>query len=274
MGVFMVAGVAHAQSGLLDHVSDFVDTPSDFHSASLNWAGYAAQGSVYTGVEGEWVVPEISPRGAHGANATWVGIGGIEGEDLIQAGTAAIEDRLGSVDYFAWFELLPDAAIPLPLDIVPGDTVRVRVQEEWPTYWLITVENVTTGREITIPTRYNSTRSSAEWIQERPVIGGEEFVELSDFDLVEFREAYAIADGKRVSLLESGAQRISMRDIYGETLATPTSVAHSGHSFSVQHIEQKTAGVPIFSLVENEYGDALVVTLAGYSVAFPLGNAI
>src|SRR6185503_10225868 len=55
---------------------------------STNWSGYAATGGTYTSVTGTWTVPTVSATTA-GADATWVGIGGINSTDLIQAGTEA-----------------------------------------------------------------------------------------------------------------------------------------------------------------------------------------
>lgn len=270
---FGTSVLADSRTDLLDQiarVSEVSEFPEDFHSASLNWAGYAATDAEYTGVEGTWVVPEIKPKGVHSAYATWVGIGGIEGEDLIQSGTAAIENRVGDVDYFSWFELLPDAAIPLPVDIAPGDTVSVRITEEWPTYWSIEFENVTTGEDITIPARYNSSRSSAEWIQERPVIGGDELIELSHFETVEFQKGFAIQDGRRVSIEESGASRISMKDFYGETLAVPSDLQPTGEGFAVARHTPVVEAVPLFSGHAHPRGYVIVLTVMGYSVAIPL----
>jgi peptidase A4-like protein len=54
---------------------------------SRNWAGYAATGGSFRQVSATWSVPQFAPDSPAGADAIWVGIGGVHGTDLIQAGT-------------------------------------------------------------------------------------------------------------------------------------------------------------------------------------------
>src|SRR2546427_4217339 len=60
-------------------------TPASVTSSSSNWSGYAASGGTFTSVTATWTVPTVSAT-SPGADATWVGIGGLESQDLIQAG--------------------------------------------------------------------------------------------------------------------------------------------------------------------------------------------
>src|SRR2546427_2616225 len=60
-------------------------TPASVTSSSSNWSGYAANGGTFTSVTATWTVPTVSATSS-GADATWVGIGGLESQDLIQAG--------------------------------------------------------------------------------------------------------------------------------------------------------------------------------------------
>src|SRR5205807_743579 len=63
-------------------------TPASSASRSSNWSGYVANGGSFTAVTATWVVPQVSATST-GADATWVGIGGLNSRDLIQAGTQA-----------------------------------------------------------------------------------------------------------------------------------------------------------------------------------------
>ena len=56
-----------------------------------------------------------------GPDATWVGIGGVTSNDLIQAGTQAIIQK-GQTSYEAWYELLPGYQTIIPLTINAGDS--------------------------------------------------------------------------------------------------------------------------------------------------------
>ena len=73
---------------------------------SRNWAGFAATGGTFTAVSGAWTVPNVSAGSTPGADATWVGIGGVGTTDLIQAGTDSTVQG-GRVVYTAWMETLP-----------------------------------------------------------------------------------------------------------------------------------------------------------------------
>src|SRR5207244_9005358 len=74
-------------------------TPASSASRSSNWSGYVANGGSFTAVTATWVVPQVSATST-GADATWVGIGGLNSRDLIQAGTQASVGG-GSVTYEA-----------------------------------------------------------------------------------------------------------------------------------------------------------------------------
>ena len=98
-------------------------------SESSNWSGYAATGGTVTAVSGTWMVPTVTVGTASGADATWVGIGGVTSTDLIQADTEAT--ALGNtVRYAAWVELLPRAAQQVPLAVNPGDQVSVAITQQ------------------------------------------------------------------------------------------------------------------------------------------------
>src|SRR5438445_9051939 len=72
-------------------------TPASVTSSSSNWSGYAANGGTFTSVTATWTVPTVSATSS-GADATWVGIGGLTSNDLLQAGTQAMVDGSGTVE--------------------------------------------------------------------------------------------------------------------------------------------------------------------------------
>src|SRR6185437_4762107 len=102
---------------------------------SQNWSGYEATGGKFTAVNGTWTVPQVSAD-TPGAEATWVGIGGVTSHDLIQAGTESDVSGNGRVRYSAWVETLPQASQPVHLAVNPGDSVSVSVSEQTPGQWL------------------------------------------------------------------------------------------------------------------------------------------
>jgi hypothetical protein len=205
--------------------------PAAVVSRSSNWSGYAASGGVFTAVTGSWIVPTVSATSS-GADATWVGIGGLSTRDLIQAGTQGTVSGSGEVRYHAWIEMLPDASRPVPLSVSAGDAVTVTLTEQQDDEWLISMKNDTTGETYGVTVRYSSSNSSAEWVQEAPSVG-RGIVPLDRFGTLQFTAGSAIRDGESMSLAELGARAITMINGAGETLAQPSTLGSDGSSFTV-----------------------------------------
>ena len=211
-------------------------------STSSNWSGYAATGGTFTSVTGTWTVPTVSTA-TSGADATWVGIGGVESRDLIQAGTQATVSG-GDVEYVAWIEMLPAASRPVSLAVRPGDSVTVTITQQGPEDWSIAIRNNSTGGRYATTVQYRSTNSSAEWVQEAPSIG-RGTVALDSFGAVRFTAASAVRDGKTQDLSAIGAEAITMINADRQPLATPSVIGDDGASFTVTRTDaDPTTGTP------------------------------
>lgn len=206
-------------------------TPAQIFDTSSNWSGYVANGGTYTSVTGTWVVPTVSATTA-GADATWVGIGGVSGTDLIQAGTQASVTGSGAVTYEAWTEILPDYSRTAPLQITAGDSVTVTITEQSSGLWLIGMQNNTTRASYEKTLRYDSSRSSAEWIQEAPSTS-RGIVPLDNFGTVRFSHASAVKNGRTGNLSALAAEPVAMNNRAGQTLAIPSTLGADGGSFAV-----------------------------------------
>jgi hypothetical protein len=206
-------------------------TPARISDTSSNWSGYVATGGTYTSVTGTWIVPTVSATSA-GADATWVGIGGVTGTDLIQAGTQATVTGSGAVTYSAWTEILPDYSRPAPLEVSAGDSVTVTITEQSSGVWLIVMVNNTTRDSYEKTLRYNSSRSSAEWIQEAPSTE-RGIIPLSDFGTVRFLAGSAVRDGVSLGLADLSATPVAMVNRAGQALAIPSTLGADGSSFAV-----------------------------------------
>lgn len=212
--------------------------PGNSRSASLNWAGYVANDpGTYTSVTGSWVVPTVS-RGMVGtADATWVGIGGVQSDDLIQAGTQAIAGRSGEASYQAWFEILPHVSMPVDLAVSPGDSMTTTITEESPDNWNIVIHNNTTGKQYEKTVAYRSSKSSAEWVEERVSSLDGSFYPLDNFSAVNFTNALAMKDGQLLQLSQLDAKPLTMVSGSGQILASASKLDEHGQ-FSVS----RTAG--------------------------------
>ena len=199
--------------------------------ASLNWAGYDATGGTFTAVGASWDIPQSVAQVSLSADATWVGIGGITSRDLIQAGTQTVFQN-GTTSYEAWYELLPSTSIQVPLVVHPGDAMTISISEGSNNEWQISFADATTGQNYATSVSYQSSLSSAEWVEEMPS-DQRGFVSLDNFGSVSFTNAYAVEDGNRVTIGGSGGSPMTMINGAGQALTTPSSLGADGASFTI-----------------------------------------
>jgi hypothetical protein len=209
---------------------------------SHNWSGYAATGGKFTEVTGTWTVPSVSSA-SPGTDATWVGIGGVDSRDLIQAGTEALTVNAGTVRYEAWVETLPQSSHPVPLTVNPGDSITVTLDQQSAGAWVIDFKNNTTGQTYQANEQYNSSLSSAEWVEEAPS-GGRRVLPLDDFGTVQFSKASTVKDGATDSISKAGGQAITMIDRNDQPIAKPSALGADGASFSVTREASATPTTP------------------------------
>jgi hypothetical protein len=223
-------------------------TPSAINSpaggnTSLNWSGYDATGGSFTGVGATWTVPQSTAASSTGAGASlsadamWVGVGGVTSHDLIQAGTQTVWQN-GSPSYEAWYELLPSDSVATPITIHPGDSISVSITETAagsatsPSQWQVSFDDLTTGQTYSTAVNYQSSLSSADWVQEMPS-DQRGFVALDNFGTVAFTNGFAIENGNRVSIAGANTQAMTMINGAGQALATASALGSDGASFTV-----------------------------------------
>ncbi len=225
--LFVCIGFFSGQSLVYAQQSDI-----PLNNGSLNWAGYVANQGVYTSVHGTWVVP-VAVVSANGtADATWVGIGGTKTADLIQAGTQAIIEH-GSVSYYAWVETLPGSAQIVPLTVHGADSITTKVEWQQGNDWLISITNNTTGQNFQTTVNYNSSLTSAEWVEEMVSNINGTFRPLDSFGTATFIDSGVTVNGQSMSISQSGAVPLQMVTSSGNVLATPSVLNADGASFSV-----------------------------------------
>jgi hypothetical protein len=202
---------------------------------SQNWSGYAATGGNYTSVSGSWTVPQFAPNSSAGADATWVGIGGVNTRDLIQAGTQQTVSGSGATQYQAWVETLPQASHPVPLTINPGDSISISIVQspQAQDQWQVSYKNDTTGQTYQVTENYTSSLSSAEWIEEAPSAARGRQIPLDNFGSINFSQGSAVKDGQTVNIADSGAKPITMVSRGTGQTAKPSNLGTDGASFTV-----------------------------------------
>jgi hypothetical protein len=196
------------------------------------WGGYIATAGPYSSVSATWTVPQVPcSAGTPGLSTAyvWVGEGGyLRGitSRLIQAGTAS-DCFAGAPRYHAFYEWYPGIyANDVPIDLRPGDAVTVRVSEQAPGYWVLSLRNDTTQQKSTTATVDEVDTGSADFIVERPTLCSEDWscsqVPLAKFGAVTFRDA-RVTDA-RGGVLKPGTAAQAMdlvNPANGRVLAVP-----------------------------------------------------
>jgi large repetitive protein len=146
-------------------------------STAANWSGYLETGS-YTEVTGTFTVPTTVATATAGAAvcttsstntcpsevAQWVGLDGITGSSLIQAG---VIEQAGQSDQAFW-EILPGAANGISMTVSPGDQVTVTIFKASSNLWAIAVDDDTTGQLFRTEQTYTGPGSTADFVVEAP----------------------------------------------------------------------------------------------------------
>ena len=198
---------------------------------SNNWAGYIATGGTFTSVSGSWIVPQVNTTGLS-SDATWVGLGGASSSQLIQTGTQALVNNNGQVSYQGWYEMLPANSRKIPLMINPGDSITASIAQQSANQWTISLRDVSTGQNYQTNVTYASSLSSAEWIEEMPVLG-RSFIPLDNFGSVQFSNLSTVKDGTSLTSAQANAQSIVMVNSNRQALAQPSALGSDGASFTI-----------------------------------------
>jgi len=154
---------------------------------SDNWSGavaYVTPGNQFRSIAAEWTVPAVGPESNDGGNyysSFWIGIdgdstNGVHSPDVFQAGVGCDVVRNASGVYL-WWEWYPENEVRItnfPVSI--GHTLSCLLTVISNTEGKVFLRNQTTGAatafQITAPNRTTLVGNSAEWIAERPQVGG------------------------------------------------------------------------------------------------------
>jgi hypothetical protein len=211
-------------------------------TTSGNWSGYAVSGHSrsFTDVTGSWTQPAVACRhGGSSSSSFWIGLGGFAptATGVEQIGTSA-DCESGQPVYYAWYELAPQPAVVVKLDVAPGDRLaaEVSVTGNAVTVWLI---DVTQGGA------FASTRhveepdlSSAEWIAEAPSACASScrVLPLANFGATKFTATSATSGSHTGTITDAAWSASSIElttrrsDLAG---ATPSHLSTDGSSFTV-----------------------------------------
>jgi hypothetical protein len=182
---------------------------------SYNWSGYVdfsgatSYGSKsYYFTVSDFTVPVAQQAGCDGGwdwGSAWNGMDGWGSSDVLQAGIefdAYCSGSTRSAYYSTWYEWAPYSEVRVPsMPIVPGDDIFVEVWNTGATAGHAYVVNKNTGLYFSVsfgpPPGYSLIGNSAEWVVERPTVGGA-LATLTDYVMDPFWDSYAYTQGYAV----------------------------------------------------------------------------
>ncbi len=231
------AAALPSSHGQLLHLAPLRSTANATQSS--NWLGYdqgslEQGGKLFNSISGQWTVPTAAPHasGQAASSSDWVGIGGgcvdagcaVTDQTLIQTGTEQDVSASGATSYSAWWEAIPAPSVAISgVNVSPGDRMSAAVAEVIPdsNVWTITLKDLTNGQSFTTTVPYASTRATAEWIEENPLVlgtSGNGFSTLPNLTSPAFD--LATANGAPVKL--SASEQMQLIDASGNVIGDPS----------------------------------------------------
>jgi len=213
--------------------------------SSLSWAGYIISKNSNShfeimGVNASWIVPKVNVSSGDGYSSAWIGIGGQLDKTLIQVGTE--QDVVNGQDtYTAWYEVLPSFAVRLTsIAVSPGDTMiaSINLVNSDTNQWSLQISDATTVQAFSQNVVYNSTRSSGEWIVERPTINNQ-IGTLADFGNITFTDCHVNVNNATGPIAKFSFSKIQMANSKNTELTSVSALTAGGSSFTVSYLAGK-----------------------------------
>jgi hypothetical protein len=221
----------------------FQSNPQSQSFTSLSWAGYAVSDDFAVpplevrSISASWTVPAVSGSLRNAFSSAWVGLGGQTDNTLIQAGTE--QDLVnGQVTYYAWYEMLPDYAVVVTdITVSPGDVIAASVAlvDSSANKWLIQISDATNGQAFSKNVVYNSSRSSGEWILERPSVNNK-IAPLSDFGNITFQDCSIKVNNSVGPISQFKYSQVRMANQGATPLTSVSAISADGLSFTVSYL--------------------------------------
>jgi hypothetical protein len=174
-----------AKSTTAPQISETTSTTSSNWSGVVDFSGATSynSSSTYYYIYSDYVVPAVKAASCNAVweySSSWVGIDGYGSPDVLQAGTEADAYCSGSTTstyYSAWYEWYPYGEVRVSsVPVAPGDDIYVEVWHTSSTQGYAYLVNENTGQYFDIGFTaypgYPLVGNSAEWVVERPSVGG------------------------------------------------------------------------------------------------------
>ncbi len=227
-------GIFHGkkQSAVTASLADGTGTSSNWN-ALVDFSGATSYNSTtsFYYLIADFVVPV--DRQAFGTcnstydyTASWVGIDGDNSSDVLQAGTQTLAN-CSSTSYYAWYEWYPYGEVSISnFPVAPGDDIFVEVWNTSATQGYAYLVNYNNNQAVeigfTAPSGTKLVGNSAEWVVERPGVGGG-LATLDNYISDYFSDCYAYTHAGTVYTPgTSGATNLTMVDNSGYAISYAT----------------------------------------------------
>ncbi len=209
-------------------------------SYSNNWSGYVdfSGATSYGSSSYYWVLNEmVVPVAEHPIDtcsggwfwgSEWNGIDGWNSSDVLQAGVEfdsyCVSGVYSGAYYSAWYEWYPNGEVRIAnFPVTAGDDIYVQVWHSSATQGYAYLVNLNNDQSVTIgftaPSGTSLVGNSAEWVVERPAVGGS-LTTLTNYGIVPFWDAYAYTESWGFSDI-STATPVDMLDNNGQVISYP-----------------------------------------------------
>lgn len=230
------------------------DSDSSEASESLVWSGYSSLTNLddpknysVEEVSGSWIVPTLSATLQNTYSVAWVGIDGFfsSSQTVEQIGTAHnwID---GSSEYYAWFEMYPQASYTInDFPVNPGDQISAKVKYVGHNVFQLYICNDTQEVLCVVPQSLTvqplAVRTSASWIVEAPTDENTETIlPLANFGTIFFNHCKAVIRDRKGTISDKHWQYspITMVTEFETTKAYPSDLEDRGRAFNVTWVSE------------------------------------
>jgi hypothetical protein len=208
---------------------------------SYNWSGYADSArtsGTFTGVSGQWRVPQVRCGREDEISSAWVGLDGFANGTVEQAGTVSWCFK-GVPTYYTWYEMMPADAVDVGKTLHPGDKVTARVSRRGTSYTLSLTDATRPANSFSVTKKCRTCRdTSAEWITERPGFSPTGIVPLADFSLWRMSKATQTVGRTTGTISGVSSHKIIMVDSTNSyDLSVPSPLHGGGARFATRWLD-------------------------------------
>jgi hypothetical protein len=225
---------------------------TDSSGTSSNWSGVVEfsgaksynKSSTFYYIVADYVVPVATQAfgactGGWDYSSSWVGIDGDGSGDVLQAGSESDAYCSGSTTsayYSAWYEWYPYGEVRISnLPVTAGDDMFVEVWHTSATQGYAYLVNLTTNQSVeigfTAPSGTSLVGNSAEWVVERPSVGGN-LATLTNYMDDAFWDCYAYTEASELYRPgNSGSLLLTMDDDSDNPISYPTKLGSTAILF-------------------------------------------